>query len=211
MYRKFSISRKVELQRLINGEKRQTCLERKLYFSFVINLMVNSQEIIENHFLYFYWGLIVFSIPLFDLNTGIKWCDFSKDHFGTLWISANWNIKAVHSCDKESKSHKNNKRNFVLFRQSRVSQGQVCFFQSFKTFFLLFNQNLFTILKFQFGLEIFDFGIFWGWKICQVFFGWLDLSREFVGLQNNLTCGLFSQVIKIPIQLYGMVIDWSHL
>lgn len=54
MYRKFSFSRKGELQRRINGEKRQTFLERKLYFSFVINLMVNSQEIIENHFLYFY-------------------------------------------------------------------------------------------------------------------------------------------------------------
>ena len=78
--------------------------------------------------------------------------------------------KAVHSCGKESKSHKNNKRNFVLFRQSRVSQGQVSLFQSFKTFFLLFNQNLFTILKFQFGFEILDFGIFLGRKICQVVF-----------------------------------------
>ena len=54
MYSKFSISGKSELQRLINGEKRQTFLELKLYLSFVINLMVNSQEIIENHFLYFY-------------------------------------------------------------------------------------------------------------------------------------------------------------
>ena len=110
MYRKFSISCKGELQHLINGEKRQTCLERKLYFSFVINLMVNSQEIIENHFLYFYWGLIVFSIPLFPLSTGIKWCDFSKDHFGTLWISANWNVlyNAVDSCCKGSKSHTSN-------------------------------------------------------------------------------------------------------
>ena len=110
MSRKCSISRKVELQRLINGEKRQTFLERKLYFSFVINLMVNSQEIIENPFFFFYWGLIVFSIPLFLLSTGIKWCDFSKDHFGTLWISANWNIlyNAVDSCCKGSKSHTSN-------------------------------------------------------------------------------------------------------
>ena len=137
MYRKFSISRKGELQRLINGGKRQTFLERKLYFSFVINLMVNSQEIIENHFLYFYWGLIVFSIPLFVLNTGIKWYNFSKDPFFTLWISANWNIlyNAVHSCGKESKSHKNNKRNFVLFRQARVSQGHFVSFKALKDFF----------------------------------------------------------------------------
>ena len=137
MYRKFSISRKGGLQHLINGEKRQTFLERKLYFSFVINLMVNSQEIIENYFLYFYWGLIVFSIPLFVLNTGIKWYNFSKDPFFTLWISANWNIlyNAVHSCGKESKSHKNNKRNLVLFRQARVSQGQFVSFKALKDFF----------------------------------------------------------------------------
>ena len=50
-------------------------------------------------------------------------------------------------------------------------------------------------------------GFFWVGKFVKFFFGWLDLSREFVGLQNNLTCRLFSQVIKIPIQLYGMVID----
>ena len=50
MYSKFTISGKRELQRLINGEKRQTFLECKLYFSIVINLMVNSQEIIEKIF-----------------------------------------------------------------------------------------------------------------------------------------------------------------
>ena len=50
MYSKFTISGKRELQRIINGEKRQTFLECKLYFSIVINLMVNSQEIIEKIF-----------------------------------------------------------------------------------------------------------------------------------------------------------------
>ena len=30
-----------------------------------------------------------------------------------------------------------------------------------------------------FGFEIFDSGIFWVGKIRQVFFGWLDLRRDF--------------------------------
>ena len=32
-----------------------------------------------------------------------------------------------------------------------------------------------------FWVEIFNSGIFSGWKIWQVFFGWLDLSRDFFG------------------------------
>ena len=37
-----------------------------------------------------------------------------------------------------------------------------------------------------FGIAIFDSGIFLRGKIWQVFFGWLDLSRDFGGMQNNL-------------------------
>ena len=37
-----------------------------------------------------------------------------------------------------------------------------------------------------FGIAIFDSGIFLRGKIWQVFFGWLDLSRDFGGMQNKL-------------------------
>ena len=36
-----------------------------------------------------------------------------------------------------------------------------------------------------FGIEIFDSGIFLGGKIWQVFFGWLDLSRDFGGYSKQ--------------------------
>ena len=36
------------------------------------------------------------------------------------------------------------------------------------------------------GFEIFDSGIFLGGKFGKYFFGWLDLSRDFLGIQNNL-------------------------
>ena len=40
------------------------------------------------------------------------------------------------------------------------------------------------------GVEIFHSGMFLGRKIWQVFFGWLDLSRDFLGIQNHLkNCG----------------------
>ena len=42
-----------------------------------------------------------------------------------------------------------------------------------------------------FGFEIFYSGMFLGRKINgKYFFGWLDLSRDFLGIQNNLkNCG----------------------
>ena len=36
-----------------------------------------------------------------------------------------------------------------------------------------------------FGIEIFDSEIFLGEKIWQVFFGWLDLSRDFWGYSKQ--------------------------
>ena len=36
------------------------------------------------------------------------------------------------------------------------------------------------------GFEIFKSGIFLGRRFSQVFFGWLDLSRDFLGIHNNL-------------------------
>ena len=39
------------------------------------------------------------------------------------------------------------------------------------------------------GFEIFDSGIFWGRKIWQVFFWWLDLRGDFLGIQHNLKIG----------------------
>ena len=40
------------------------------------------------------------------------------------------------------------------------------------------------------GVEIFHSGMFLGRKIGKYFFGWLDLSRDFLGIQNNLkNCG----------------------
>ena len=39
------------------------------------------------------------------------------------------------------------------------------------------------------GVEIFHSGI-WVGKFGKYFFGWLDLSRDFLGIQNNLkNCG----------------------
>ena len=42
------------------------------------------------------------------------------------------------------------------------------------------------------GFEIFDYRIFWGRKCGEYFFRWLNLSRDFLGIQNNLkicACG----------------------
>ena len=40
------------------------------------------------------------------------------------------------------------------------------------------------------GVEIFHSGCFWVGKFGKYFFGWLDLSRDFLGIQNNLkNCG----------------------
>ena len=36
-----------------------------------------------------------------------------------------------------------------------------------------------------FGFEIFDFGISLGTKFWQVFFGWLDLGRDFFGYSKQ--------------------------
>ena len=35
------------------------------------------------------------------------------------------------------------------------------------------------------GFEIFDYWIFWGRKCGEYFFRWLNLSRDFLGIQNN--------------------------
>ena len=40
------------------------------------------------------------------------------------------------------------------------------------------------------GLKFSIPGCFWVGKFAKYFFGWLDLSREFLGIQNNLkNCG----------------------
>ncbi len=38
----------------------------------------------------------------------------------------------------------------------------------------------------DFEFEIFDSGIFWVGKFGKYFFGWLDLSKDFFGIKNNL-------------------------
>ena len=40
------------------------------------------------------------------------------------------------------------------------------------------------------GLKFSIPGCFWAGKFSKYFFGWLDLSRDFLGIQNNLkNCG----------------------
>ena len=40
------------------------------------------------------------------------------------------------------------------------------------------------------GLKFSILGCFWVGKFGKYFFGWLDLSRDFLGIQNNLkNCG----------------------
>ena len=36
------------------------------------------------------------------------------------------------------------------------------------------------------GLKFLILGFFWVGKLGKYFFGWLDLSRDFLGIQNNL-------------------------
>ena len=58
----------------------------------------------------------------------------------------------------------------IIFDKPESVKDRFVSFKALRLFFLLFYQHLFTILKFQFGFEISDFGIFLGRKICQVFF-----------------------------------------
>ena len=42
------------------------------------------------------------------------------------------------------------------------------------------------MIKGFFGFEIFNSGIFLGRTIWQLFFGWLNLSKDILGIESNL-------------------------
>ena len=53
--------------------------------------------------------------------------------------------------------------------------------------------------RISWGLKFLVLGFFWVGKFVKYFFGWLDLSRDFLGIENNLQSWLCSSAARVNL------------